>query len=66
MPRRRFNWANAAGMRGGAKFYTKEKIERKFDKEISLLLKKLDKVKANEWQMGMITRRGGMPYSTNS
>lgn len=48
-----FNPINAAGGRGGARFYRRNNIGKKFDHVIDSLLKKLVSVKENEWQSGM-------------
>lgn len=48
-----FNWFNALGARGQGKIFTRQKIGDVFDRTHLSLLKKVDSIKADEWEHGM-------------
>jgi hypothetical protein len=48
-----FNFCNALGARIGGRIFTRISLEKRFDGVINNLLKKSDRIKSNEWRLGM-------------
>jgi hypothetical protein len=48
-----FNWFNALGARGQGKFFTRDRVGKIYDGAYFSLLKKVNSIKADEWQRGM-------------
>ncbi|MFN8492466.1 MAG: DinB family protein [Caldilineaceae bacterium] len=48
-----FNWINALGARGQGKVFTYARLGKLIDWVFDSLLKKVDSIKAEEWQRGM-------------
>ena len=48
-----FNWFNALGARSQAKFFTRQRIGKIFDRVYFSLLKKVNSIQEGEWQHGM-------------
>src|SRR5689334_17757784 len=48
-----FNWINALGARGQGKFFTRNRIGKIYDWTYFSLLKKINSIKADEWERGM-------------
>ena len=48
-----FNWFNALGARIGGSIYTRQRIGGEFDRAYSQILRLLDSIGVDEWQLGM-------------
>jgi len=48
-----FNWFNALGARGQEKFFSHQRVGNIYDWAYFSLLKKINSIKVDEWQLGM-------------